>query len=171
MEKHVVIRKKHRRHKKTSSHRLSRLRQLHRSLPCPPKSTPLQPPVITTATPKSEALDLNTEMTICSVNSADTSALEENMNKLQVLPKVMSTKSQAAEYNTVTLLKKEPYLSSSVPVKVTKVFLSERQSGTLKEQGYEFPCAPPATPVPGKRLYCERSETLIMAVKIWNIMH
>ena len=34
--------------------------------------------------------------------------------------------------------------------KVKKIFLSEKQSGTLKENGMEFPCAPPATPIPGK---------------------
>lgn len=33
--------------------------------------------------------------------------------------------------------------------KVKKIFLSEKQSGTLKENGMEFPCAPPATPMPG----------------------
>lgn len=35
------------------------------------------------------------------------------------------------------------------PVKLTKVYLSDRQSGILKEMGFEFPCAPPATPTPG----------------------
>ena len=33
--------------------------------------------------------------------------------------------------------------------KIKKIFLSERQSGTLKESGMEFPCAPPTTPMPG----------------------
>lgn len=33
--------------------------------------------------------------------------------------------------------------------KVKKIFLSEKQSGTIKENGMEFPCAPPATPTPG----------------------
>lgn len=30
-----------------------------------------------------------------------------------------------------------------------KIFLSDRQSGTIRESGMEFPCAPPATPTPG----------------------
>lgn len=33
--------------------------------------------------------------------------------------------------------------------KVKKIFLSDKQSGTIKENGMEFPCAPPATPTPG----------------------
>jgi hypothetical protein len=33
--------------------------------------------------------------------------------------------------------------------KVKKIFLSEKQSGTIRENGMEFPCAPPATPTPG----------------------
>ncbi|KAL4221412.1 hypothetical protein ACF0H5_019670 [Mactra antiquata] len=32
--------------------------------------------------------------------------------------------------------------------KVKKVFLSDKQSGTIRENGMEFPCAPPATPTP-----------------------
>ncbi|XP_045162772.2 uncharacterized protein LOC123527412 isoform X2 [Mercenaria mercenaria] len=32
--------------------------------------------------------------------------------------------------------------------KVKKIFLSEKQSGTIRESGMEFPCAPPATPTP-----------------------
>jgi hypothetical protein len=34
--------------------------------------------------------------------------------------------------------------------KMKKIFLSEKQSGTIREGGMEFPCAPPATPTPGK---------------------
>lgn len=33
--------------------------------------------------------------------------------------------------------------------KMKKIFLSDRQSGTIRESGMEFPCAPPATPTPG----------------------
>ena len=33
--------------------------------------------------------------------------------------------------------------------KVKKIFLSDRQSGNIKESGMEYPCAPPATPNPG----------------------
>ena len=33
--------------------------------------------------------------------------------------------------------------------RIKKIFLSERQSGTLKESGMEYPCAPPVTPMPG----------------------
>lgn len=33
--------------------------------------------------------------------------------------------------------------------KVKKIYLSDKQSGTLRENGMEFPCAPPATPTPG----------------------
>ncbi|XP_033763700.1 uncharacterized protein LOC117344926 [Pecten maximus] len=32
--------------------------------------------------------------------------------------------------------------------KVTKVYLSEKHSGTMKDCGMEYPCAPPATPTP-----------------------
>lgn len=32
--------------------------------------------------------------------------------------------------------------------KVTKVYLSEKHSGTMKDLGMEYPCAPPATPTP-----------------------
>ena len=38
--------------------------------------------------------------------------------------------------------------------KLIKVFLSEKQSGILKELGMEFPCAPPATPTPGMYSIC-----------------
>ena len=37
--------------------------------------------------------------------------------------------------------------------RIKKIFLSERQSGTLKESGMEYPCAPPATPMPGNFLW------------------
>lgn len=36
--------------------------------------------------------------------------------------------------------------------KVTKVFLSEKQSSCLKECGILVPCAPPCTPTPGKQV-------------------
>ncbi|XP_060071404.1 uncharacterized protein LOC132551294 [Ylistrum balloti] len=32
--------------------------------------------------------------------------------------------------------------------KITKVYLSEKHSGTMKDCGMEYPCAPPATPTP-----------------------
>lgn len=32
--------------------------------------------------------------------------------------------------------------------KVTKIYFSDKQSGTLRENGFEFPCAPPVTPTP-----------------------
>lgn len=34
-------------------------------------------------------------------------------------------------------------------VKITKVFLSEKQSGVVNELGIDLPCAPPVTPMPG----------------------
>lgn len=34
--------------------------------------------------------------------------------------------------------------------KVTKIYLSDKHSGTVKDCGIEIPCAPPATPTPGK---------------------
>lgn len=33
--------------------------------------------------------------------------------------------------------------------RLTKIYLSEKHSGSLKDCGMEFPCAPPATPTPG----------------------
>lgn len=50
-----------------------------------------------------------------------------------------------------------PYIDPGIKVvdtsgrhRVTKVYQSDKQSGTMKELGVEFPCAPPATPLPGK---------------------
>jgi len=40
--------------------------------------------------------------------------------------------------------------SSTQETKMVKVFLSEKHSGTMKDCGMEFPCAPPVTPTPGK---------------------
>lgn len=34
--------------------------------------------------------------------------------------------------------------------RVTKVYLSEKHSGVIKDEGLEMPCAPPATPTPGE---------------------
>lgn len=33
--------------------------------------------------------------------------------------------------------------------KVTKIYLSDKHSGTVKDCGFDIPCAPPATPTPG----------------------
>ncbi|OWF40296.1 uncharacterized protein LOC110463964 [Mizuhopecten yessoensis] len=38
--------------------------------------------------------------------------------------------------------------SANEIAKVTKVYLSEKHSGTMKDCGMEYPCAPPATPTP-----------------------
>ena len=35
-------------------------------------------------------------------------------------------------------------------VRVIKIFLSERQSSVITDMGKQIPCAPPATPMPGK---------------------
>jgi hypothetical protein len=34
--------------------------------------------------------------------------------------------------------------------RITKIYLSEKQSGVVKDCGMEVPCAPPATPLPGE---------------------
>lgn len=34
--------------------------------------------------------------------------------------------------------------------RITKIYLSEKQSGVVRDCGMDVPCAPPATPLPGK---------------------
>ena len=65
---------------------------------------------------------------------------ESNDQKLSVLSSIYGAVYETADKITaqVESLKK-----------VKKIFLSDKQSGTLRENGMEYPCAPPATPTPG----------------------
>ena len=62
---------------------------------------------------------------------------------------VSKESSLAAIYGPQNNIPQRAYSNADDFRKVKKIFLSEKQSGTLKENGMEFPCAPPATPVPG----------------------
>ena len=46
--------------------------------------------------------------------------------------------------------------------KVTKIFLSDKHSGTVKDCGIEIPCAPPATPTPGKIYFKFQIEMVVL---------
>ena len=81
-----------------------------------------------------------------------------------VTPSSLSKESTlAAIYGPQNSIPQRAFTNAEDFRKVKKIFLSEKQSGTLKESGMEFPCAPPATPVPGKEKYlsqCMRFPTM-----------
>ena len=69
-----------------------------------------------------------------------------------------TSKMPSASSSSMLLLSRKPLMTGGQiflgeveePPRLTKVYLSERQSGMLTELGIDLPCAPPATPMPGQ---------------------
>ncbi|ELT94353.1 hypothetical protein CAPTEDRAFT_221287 [Capitella teleta] len=61
----------------------------------------------------------------------------------ELLDSVANIRKTVAVMRTV-----DPNNKKTEVIRLTKVFLSDKQSGMLKELGLEVPCAPPATPMP-----------------------
>lgn len=77
-------------------------------------------------------------------HSEQGSLKESNDLKLSVLASIYGTVYETADKVTT---------QAESLKKVKKIYLSDKQSGTIKENGMEFPCAPPATPTPGIYIY------------------
>jgi len=115
-----------------------------------------------------ELFDKNTELTLTAISCAmqqvkktSKPTLRYNNNNSRIAEPQTSTNGLSDD----SLSNKELVLSSIyAPViqttdrtpahidalqKVKKIFLSEKQSGTIRENGRDYPCAPPATPTPG----------------------